>query len=316
MHEHVSAGGFAGRPVPASLAREGRAMRSALVEDLVAAGHDAMTTSEPRLSARAIESADAVWLIAPETGGVHERVARRMEAHGAVLLGSSAAAIGRASNKGTLAQLLTRRGIPHPETRVIRRDADAAAIAKAIGYPVVVKPVRGAGCAGVSVAANARELKQAVALARGHAGGGSLLIQRYMSGVPASVSLLMDGTRAMPLALNRQQVRRRAGQLSYAGGGTPFDHPLAARALDVAVRACELFPGLRGFVGVDLVLTDVEAVVIEVNPRLTTAYLGVRAAIEANVAAMALAACQGQLPVAVAARRRVQFAASGRVVTA
>ena len=162
-------------------------------------------------------------------------------------------------------------------------------------------------CAGVSVAAGARDLKAAVALARAGAGREPLLIQRYVAGLAASVSLLADGTRAMPLALNRQQVRHRVGRLSYAGGGTPFDHPLAARALDVAVRACELFPGLRGFVGVDMVLTDSEAVVIEVNPRLTTAYLGVRAAIDANVAAMALDACRGELPVGVTVRRSVSW---------
>ena len=54
--------------------------------------------------------------------------------------------------------------------------------------------------------------------------------------------------------------------------------------------------GLRGYVGVDLVLTDADAVVIEVNPRLTTAYLGVRAALDENIAALALEACAGRLP--------------------
>ena len=308
MHEHVGAGGFAGRSVPASLVREGRAMRSALVADLTAAGHDVFVEAD--LSGPPDKSVDGVWLIAPETGGVHARVARRMESRGAVLLGSSAAAIARASNKVTLARLLTQYGIPHPKTRILRENT------KVTEYPVVVKPSRGAGCVGVYVAATVRELREAVALARADAGREPLLVQRYVDGIPASVSLLADGTRAMPLALNRQQVKRRVGQLSYAGGGTPFDHPLAARALEVAVRACELFPGLRGFVGVDLVLTDAEAVVIEVNPRLTTAYLGVRAAIDANVAAMALAACRGELPPAAAAQRRVRFAASGRVFAA
>jgi predicted ATP-grasp superfamily ATP-dependent carboligase len=64
------------------------------------------------------------------------------------------------------------------------------------------------------------------------------------------------------------------------------------------------------------VLTDSEAVVIEVNPRLTTAYLGVRSAFEANVAALALAACAGTLPAPSPARRRVRFTAAGRIVSA
>ena len=66
----------------------------------------------------------------------------------------------------------------------------------------------------------------------------------------------------------------------------------------------------------DVVLTDREAVVIEVNPRLTTAYLGVRAAVEENVADLALVACLGMLPAPPRVRRRVRFSASGRILAA
>jgi predicted ATP-grasp superfamily ATP-dependent carboligase len=64
-----------------------------------------------------------------------------------------------------------------------------------------------------------------------------------------------------------------------------------------------------------VVLTDSEAVVIEVNPRLTTAYLGVRWALEGNVAALALAACAGALPAPPPARRHVRYTAAGRIVS-
>jgi predicted ATP-grasp superfamily ATP-dependent carboligase len=284
VHEHVSSGG-ADRAMPPSLLREGRAMRTALVADLEAAGHQ-VVTSNP----------DAVWLIAPETGRIHQQVARRFASKGATMLGSNVAAIRQASDKRALAQLLSRHDISHPETRVLRRDTDAASIAAAVGYPVVVKPAQGAGCIGVAVASTPRGLDVAVAHARAAAGAGVLLLQKYVAGIPASVSLLADGARAVPLTLNSQHVLRRRHRLVYTGGRTPLEHPLQSRAFDVAVRTCELIPGLRGFVGVDLVLTKTEAVVIEVNPRLTTAYLGVRKALRSNVAAMALAACRGELP--------------------
>jgi len=271
-------------------------MRTALVADLTAAGHD-VVTSNP----------DAVWLIAPELGRVHQQVARRFESKGARLLGSSPAAIRQASDKRALAWLLERHSIPHPRTRILRDDGAAAPIAAALGFPVVVKPAQGAGCLGVALASQAHELATAVAHARAAAGAGLLLVQEYVAGTAASVSLLADGTRAMPLTLNRQRVRRRTHRLVYDGGNTPLAHPLRSRAFEVAVRTCELIPGLRGFVGVDVVLTATEAVVIEVNPRLTTAYLGVRKAVGANVAAMALAACRGELPSRVTVRRSVSW---------
>jgi len=139
-------------------------------------------------------------------------------------------------------------------------------------------------------------------------------MQRYVRGTAASVSLLADGRRAVALTVNAQRVSASSG-FCYRGGQTPFDHPLAAAAADAAMRTCVAFPGLRGYVGVDVVLTDAEPVVIEVNPRLTTAYLGVRAVLEENVAALALAACDGILPAQPTTRRRVRFTAAGQVAS-
>ena len=62
--------------------------------------------------------------------------------------------------------------------------------------------------------------------------------------------------------------------------------PLRRIALDV-VRA---LPGLRGFVGIDLVWHATRGpVVIEVNPRVTCAYVGLSAKLVRNLAADILA---------------------------
>jgi predicted ATP-grasp superfamily ATP-dependent carboligase len=345
VHEFASGGGFAGRYVPAGLVREGAAMRSALIADLVALNcHSIVTTADVRFPLAAgagvevhmvdpcserqasverllndlIASADAVWLVAPETHRCLERMASLVERHGKPLLGSGSVAIQRASDKAGLWRRLARRGVPCPETRVLGRGADAAARARELGYPVVLKPGLGAGCTGVCLARSARELRHAIGVAGVAGRREPLLVQRFVEGTAASVSVLSDGRRSVALSLNRQSVR--AGQrFSYHGGSTPLDHPLARRAIDVSLRACHALPGLRGYVGVDLVLTRSEAFVIEVNPRLTTAYLGVRAALGessrdgANIAGMAIAACAGDLPAAPPMRRRVRFTSSGRV---
>jgi predicted ATP-grasp superfamily ATP-dependent carboligase len=343
VHEFVTGGGFAGRDIPVSLGREGAAMRTALVADLAAiGGHQIVTTADPRFPLEAppgvevvtlrrgsgaldrlIVSADAVWLVAPETNGCLERLAARAEQWGTPILGSGAAAIRRASDKAGLPRRLARRGVSHPKTRILRRGQDGkrnwSAAAHEVGYPAVVKPGRGAGCGGVCLARDARALQHAVEIARRAARSGPLLLQRYVRGVAASVSLIADGRRAVALTVNAQSVRA-SQPFSYCGGRTPLDHPLAKRAVDAAERTCRALPGLCGYVGVDLVLTESEAVVIEVNPRLTTAYLGVRSAIEGNagaagnVAALALAGCAGILPAPPPVRRCVRFTASGRII--
>ena len=333
VYEFASGGGLAGQQVPVSIAREGSAMLTALVTDLATLQqHQIVTTTDPRfplavpmnvevvtmsagrtgLLDTLIASAEAVWLVAPETDRCLERLAAKVERAGKVLVGPSAAAIRLASDKTGLPRRLAGHNLPHPETCVLRPGVNEGRVARELGYPVVVKPGRGAGCDGVCLARDERELHHAVDLARCADGTGPLLLQSFVQGAAASVSLLADGRRAMALATNSQWVRA-ATPFQYRGGRTPFDHPLAGRAVEAALRTCETLPGLRGYVGVDLVLTKSEAVIIEVNPRLTTAYLGVRSALEGNVAALALAACTGALPAPPSTHRCVRFTATRRI---
>jgi tyramine---L-glutamate ligase len=347
VYEFVTGGGLAGRPVPQSLAREGLAMRSALLEDLAAIdGHEIVMTRDTRFTRRMppgvdsvpvsgisgasetidalIDACDAVWLIAPETGRCLEQLAARVERRGKTLLGSGAAAVRIAADKSRLSRRLARTRIGHPKTTVLAQGVGAPTAARRIGYPVVVKPSRGAGCRGVRLVRREQDLGAAIDAAHRANGtglgrrsskseGGPLVMQAYVRGEAASVSLLADGRRAVPLAVNAQLVTASAG-FSYRGGATPFDHPMADAAAATASRTCAGIPGLRGYVGVDLVLTRSGPVVIEVNPRLTMSYLGLRAVLDENVAALALAACDGTLPTPPVLRRRARFTAAGRVV--
>jgi predicted ATP-grasp superfamily ATP-dependent carboligase len=333
VHEFVSGGGFAGRRAPLGLSREGAAMRDALVADLCAIrGHRIVATVDPRFPlprslppvesvvvdrrSRGLEAVlgrvEAVWLVAPETDGCLERLALQAERRGVAVLGSSSAAVRRAADKAGLARRLAARHVPHPVTRAVTTPSEVRAAAAAVGFPVVVKPARGAGCEGVGLARRERELGFALRIARRAAATEPLVVQRFVPGAAASVSLLVARGRATVLAVNAQSVSA-SRTFSYRGGVTPFEHPLAARARAVARRACRSLPGLKGYVGIDMVLSGGEAWVIEVNPRLTTAYLGVRRTLPVNVAQLALAACAGRIPPVAPPRRCIRFTARGRV---
>ncbi len=324
VHEWASGGGALGRLVPAGLAREGRAMRDALAEDLQRIpGVEVVMTVDPRFPPRlrlrdvriargfdaALRSVDAAWLIAPETEGRLSSLADRVTEAGVRLLGSSAAAIAQVSDKSRLPARFARLAIPHPETRRAH-GTDASVVASRLGYPLVVKPARGAGSQGVRRVTRPSGLGAAIDSAARH---DAVLLQRFVAGDPASVSLICDGRRSRVLAVNSQEL---SPTFIYRGGETPWTAPLAARAARLARKACDAHAGLRGYVGVDVVLAGDEVFVLEINPRLTTAYLGLRASLPANVAALVLAACDGRMPRVPRARRRVRFTASGRVSVA
>ena len=66
------------------------------------------------------------------------------------------------------------------------------------------------------------------------------------------------------------------GRFHYLGGTVPLETALAERATRLAEPALRCVPGLRGWVGVDVVLGTERDWAIEINPRLTTSYVGLR----------------------------------------
>ena len=99
-------------------------------------------------------------------------------------------------------------------------------------------------------------------------------------------ALLCSRGKALAISLNKQNVKLAAPEAvsSYEGGAVPFDHPLKHEAFRVAEKVVESFPGLRGYVGVDLVLAEDKPFVVDVNPRLTTSYVGLSRVAGFNVA--------------------------------
>jgi len=80
----------------------------------------------------------------------------------------------------------------------------------------------------------------------------------------------------------------------------PLAPHLAERAVRLGRRAVAALPEPAGYLGVDVVLGTAcdgrSDVVVEVNPRLTTSYVGLRAAAAVNLAAAMLDAAQGRVP--------------------
>jgi predicted ATP-grasp superfamily ATP-dependent carboligase len=92
---------------------------------------------------------------------------------------------------------------------------------------------------------------------------------------------------------------------------------LDERARRLARAAVQSLPDPVGWVGVDLVFGNDEKgrddTVIEINPRLTTSYVGLRAICRENLAAAMLAVAQGRRPALSWRAEAIQFTADGRI---
>jgi predicted ATP-grasp superfamily ATP-dependent carboligase len=298
--EFVTGGGLAGLPLPEPLAQEGGLMLSALLRELRAIPGIALwTTRDHRLpplpapinaitlgpfddpyavwGALMLE-ADAVWPIAPETGGALERLSRLVLDQGRRLIGSSPEAIAQTASKRRTAEVLGSAGIPVIPTYPARQ-----------GFPDspsgwVLKPDDGAGCTDTFFSDDRRVLE---GIARNYPQDGPI-VQPYVAGTAASLSLLCRDGRTLVLACNEQRITREAERLCFGGvwvNGLSRETEALAPLAQAIARA---LPGLAGFVGVDLILAPAGPMVVEVNPRLTTAYVGLSEALDMNVAAAVL----------------------------
>ncbi len=335
VHEYVTGGGWPAPDLPRGLAAEGLAMLRAVLHDFQSWGSGCLTTTrDVRLAELSLDAekiatinhneyleifedlvseADAVLLIAPESDGILSRLSALVEENGKLLLGSSSEASRVAGDKWDCFLRFHEDNLPTPRTRLVSC-TEAFAKAREFGFPLVVKPVDGVGCEGVSQIPGLSSLQTALDLL--HPQTQRILVQQYLSGTHASVSLLVAQNRALPLSLNRQAVCAGMPFL-YQGGAVPLDHALRDAAFEYAKRAVSLIPGLGGYVGVDMLLTENECYTIEINPRLTTSYVGLRRIININLAEAIWRACEdGALPREIVLSGSTSFNKDGEEVNA
>lgn len=289
-----------------SLYVEGRAMRDAATADFAAVANVGVLAfpdgvpdaqHQPRFRELA-KRADWTLLIAPETGGELEHLARDVLKAGGKLLGPSPDAIAQTADKLHLSRHWSKHRVPQPATN----PADD----RPTEYPAVLKPRDGAGSEDMHLLNSVADYEDAVRLVEGT---GSRIVQPYVPGLACSVAFLVGppakdaNGKAVPPALvpllpTIQQLSED-GRFKYLGGRLPLAEPLAERAVRLATKAVGCVRGLFGFVGVDLILgapTDGSGdVAVELNPRLTTSYVGLRAAAATNLAGLLLELAAGKM---------------------
>ena len=277
----------------------GVAMRDAIVDDLLridgvavtcAVGAAAGCGALPRWEAAGIATAaarpgedaetfvgrqaalhDLAWVVAPETGGQLARL--QAIVGGDRWIGCDAASIRCASSKRATLAVLSAAGVPTPQ--------DGAASHRGRW---IVKPDDGAGCLWTRVHGDR-------AAALDHLHGQAPTMEPFIDGEALSISMIVGADLARALSFNRQRIAiDGAGRLCDLGvqvgalcaATDPRIYSLEALGA-ATVRA---LPGLGGFVGIDVVWNEERgAVVIEVNPRVTCAYVGLSRLLGRNLAA-------------------------------
>ena len=293
--EFITGGGLNAQPLADSLAKEGALMRDALLYDLSSLPYRVSTTIDARISIpkycaecvkvsagddvwqvwkTQMQSADAVWLIAPETDGILHYFTQIAALQAKLVLGCGLESIEISSDKLATYLALKQADILTLPTYTYQNwpKSDSSWLAK---------PNDGAGCEDTVCFDNAENLMHWLVQ------NNKLLthvIQPYKTGVPASISCVIHHAKAQLLSCNSQLIEINNHRLGYQGSivNGMREHWPAFEVL--ANEIASAIPGLAGYVGIDVIVNNHSVYALEINPRLTTSFAGLRKATGANPA--------------------------------
>lgn len=240
-----------------------------------------------------IQQYDFCLPVAPEEDFILYKLTRLLEEKGVEVVGSSSDAVCICSDKYITYQALKNKVPVIPTNKVTWEEIEEFALT--ISGKNVVKPADGVSCSAVQIVDSSKSFKKAALNVKDVSNLPYFLLQDWVEGDSLSVSLLTNGEKAIPLSLNQQNIIQNNGSINYNGGKVPINHPKENEAKKIAKKAVESIKGLKGYVGVDLIIGD-EIYLVEINSRLTTPYVALRNMLNFNLGVAITEAVQGKLP--------------------
>lgn len=306
MFEYITGGGFNKQALPGSLAREGRLMLQALLDNLAAIdgielvvmlderligsvnNNGAMVVIKPESDvteefSRLVEQCDAVWPVAPEFDGILQALCQMVEQSGRILLTSPANAVALTGNKLRTYERLLQHDIPTVATRLF----DTAEYQPG---EWIVKSIDGVGCAESYLIENRQDF---AAISSRLPDKARFIFQPHIQGEKTSLCCLFSQGQGWLLCVNLQcfEIINKQYQLTecIVNYRTDFNS-----YRDLVQAIAQAFPELWGYVGIDLIETAEQIYVLEINPRLTTSFTGIYSGLGVNVAEQVLHLLNGE----------------------
>lgn len=306
VFEFVTGGGLNAVPLCSSLLQEAYLMRNALLDDLseltdlelwvlqderlaketakysstmqyisIAQGIDLRTFLLERKS-----QYDAVWLIAPESEGILAVWSQFFSEQGKFQFNSGLQAVTICQDKLETIKRLQKAGIDCVPGKVYDFSKPP------FEEKLVIKVNNSVGCDQVYLIESEQDwYKIAPELLTEK----TYIIQPYMAGKNMSLSCLFYQGTAYLICCNQQHIRIRQQQFFLTGCTVNVEQKNNPGYHALCQSIANAIPDLFAYVGIDIIENDKgDIMVLEINPRLTTSYAGIKQALGINIAELVL----------------------------
>jgi predicted ATP-grasp superfamily ATP-dependent carboligase len=237
---------------------------------------------------------DLVWLIAPESDGHLLKLSElcldaENKQDGPILIGCGYDATLIGTSKTLSFEAMQATGIStlavHAGEDVLRDDYFAQLAQSDKAW--LVKPEDGAGCEGIQYFSSVMAMRDWM---QQEDRSQHFFAQAYQVGIAASFCMLCRDSQAWLLSVNEQHVRMQEDKFVLLGISVNGLSRYWPRFETLARKVAKMLPDALAYVGVDVIIdTQHDTLyVVDINPRLTSSYVGLHEAMACNPAELIL----------------------------
>jgi carbamoyl-phosphate synthase large subunit len=224
------------------------------------------------------------------------KLARALEEAGVPIIGTSPDSIDLAEDRERFQQLVTKLKLKQPPNRTARNVEDAVAMAKEVGYPLVVRPSYVLGGRAMEIVHGEDELRDYVERAVSVSNDSPILLDRFLDlAVEVDVDAISDGEEVIVAGIMEHV--EQAGIHSGDSGCSLPPFSLSAevqRTLSDQVRQMAQALKVNGIMNTQFAIQNGVIYVLEVNPRASRTIPFVSKAIGQPLAKIAAKAMVGR----------------------
>ncbi|TAM56512.1 carbamoyl-phosphate synthase large subunit, partial [bacterium] len=195
-------------------------------------------------------------------------LAEQLAERGVPIVGSSRQALDLAEDREKFDAVLQRLGVARPAGHTAKTFREARAVARELGFPVLVRPSYVLGGRAMEIVYNEGQLAAYAESAPPIRPGAPLLVDKYLAGLEVEVDAVYDGEDILIPGIFEHV--ERAGIHSGDSIGVYPTQTVAEQMQETIARttreiAHEL--GIRGLINIQYIISDGRLFVIEANPR-------------------------------------------------
>ncbi len=222
-------------------------------------------------------------------------LAAELNRRGVQIVGSDRRSVDMAENREQFDAALSRLGVARPEGKAARSFREARAIARDLGFPVLVRPSFVLGGRGMEIVHNEAQLAEYAQSAPPILPDAPLLVDKYLRGLEVEVDAVFDGDDILIPGVF-EHVERAGVHSGDSIGVYPvqtIDAAMEGRIADVTLAiAREL--AIRGPINIQFVVHAGRLYIIEANPRASRTVPIIQKATGINIVAAATRVALGE----------------------